>query len=69
MLRVTGALGWLVSSEDGLFGNFGLMDQKMAMHFVKENISTFGGNSDDITVFGESAGALMTSLHLLDNGM
>ena len=63
-----GALGWLVSSDDGLLGNFGLMDQKIAMEFVKENIQAFGGNSSDITVFGESAGALMTSLHLLENG-
>lgn len=40
----------------------------MAIQFVKDNIGAFGGNSSDITLFGESAGALMTSLHLLDNG-
>mmetsp|Transcript_15104 Transcript_15104/g.23448 ORF Transcript_15104/g.23448 Transcript_15104/m.23448 type:complete len:735 (+) Transcript_15104:1-2205(+) len=62
-----GALGWLVSSEDNLYGNYGLMDQKLAMQFVKNNIGAFGGNSSDITLFGESAGALMTSLHMLDN--
>lgn len=56
-----------MSSEDNLYGNNGLMDQKIAMQFVKDNIGAFGGNSSDITLFGESAGALMTSLHMLDN--
>lgn len=68
VIHFKGALGWLVSSDDGLLGNYGLMDQKMGMKFVKDNIGAFGGNSSDITVFGESAGALMTSLHLLENG-
>lgn len=63
-----GALGFLVSSPDGLYGNFGLMDQRAALDWVKRNIEAFGGDPDNITLFGESAGAVMIGLHLLMEG-
>ncbi len=63
-----GALGFMVSSSDGLYGNFGLMDQRCALHWVKNNIAAFGGDPENITVFGESAGAVMIGLHLLMEG-
>ena len=63
-----GALGFMVSSSDGLFGNFGLMDQRAALFWVKENIQRFGGDPDNVTLFGESAGAVMTVLHLMMDG-
>ena len=59
-----GALGFLVSSELGLYGNYGLMDQRAALHFVKRNVESFGGDPNGITLFGESAGAVMIGLHL-----
>ena len=59
-----GALGFLVSSELGLYGNYGLMDQRAALHFVKRHIESFGGDPNNITLFGESAGAVMIGLHL-----
>jgi carboxylesterase type B len=62
-----GALGFLVSSELGLLGNYGLMDQRAAMYWVQRQISTFGGDPDSITLFGESAGAVMIGLHLQMN--
>lgn len=61
-----GALGFLVSTSDGLYGNYGLDDQKTAIQWVQDNIQAFGGDPHRITLFGESAGAMSIVLHLLD---
>ena len=46
----------------GRCGNYGLYDQLAAIKWVKKNIESFGGNPDDITVMGQSAGAMSVDL-------
>ncbi len=51
-----GALGYLWMPEKGI-GNLGLHDQETALEWIQENISDYGGNPSEVTVFGQSAGA------------
>ncbi|MBY8826511.1 carboxylesterase/lipase family protein [Hephaestia mangrovi] len=69
-----GVLGWLATpqlsaeSPDGISGNYGLLDQIQALEWVKQNIGAFGGDAGNVTIAGESAGALSV-MYLMSSPM
>ena len=64
-----GPLGFAVlpelKAEVGKTGNYGLYDQLTAILWVKHNIEAFGGDPDNITIMGQSAGAMSVQQHCL----
>ena len=59
-----GPMGYLclpeLEKEAGHTGNYGMFDQITALQWVKNNIEAFGGNPENITLMGQSAGAMST---------
>ena len=64
-----GPLGFIalpeLKEESGYTGNYGLYDQLTAISWVKNNIAAFGGDPDNITIMGQSAGAMSVQQHCL----
>lgn len=63
-----GYLGFLAhpllsaENENGVSGNYGLLDQIAALRWIRDNIAAFGGDAANVTVFGQSAGGISVSM-------
>ncbi|CAF3229108.1 unnamed protein product [Rotaria socialis] len=66
-----GVLGFLATGTgpNDINGNYGILDQRLAIAWIKANIDAFGGNPDEITLFGQSAGAQSVALHYVTRDM
>ncbi len=66
-----GPLGYLtheaIEKQYGRDGNFGMDDQLTAIRWVKEHIASFGGDGENITLLGQSAGAISVQYHCLNH--
>ncbi|KAL1460001.1 hypothetical protein WDU94_011942 [Cyamophila willieti] len=60
-----GVLGFLNLETEGASGNMGLKDQVASIKWIKKEIIHFGGDSNNITLFGESAGASSVHFHMM----
>ncbi|XP_052583806.1 acylcarnitine hydrolase-like isoform X5 [Peromyscus californicus insignis] len=56
-----GILGYFSTGDEHARGNWGYLDQVAALRWVQQNIAHFGGNPDQVTIFGESAGGASVS--------
>lgn len=49
----------------GSTGNYGIQDQRAAFRWVRDNVGAFGGDSQRVMIFGESAGAASMTIHMV----
>ncbi|XP_026756455.2 carboxylesterase 1E [Galleria mellonella] len=59
--------GFFSSLDNESPGNYGLLDQVAALTWVKNNIESFGGDPENICIFGHEAGAVSVGLHLISS--
>jgi para-nitrobenzyl esterase len=64
-LNIFGFLAHPALKFNGLIGNYGLLDQQFGLRWVQENIARFGGDPNNITIFGESGGSHDVNAQLL----
>ena len=60
-----GTLGFLSTGDDVIPGNMGMWDQVLALKWVRDHIAAFGGDPDNVTIFGNSAGGMSVSYLLV----
>lgn len=58
-------LGFLSTGDENSPGNYGILDQAMALRWVHDNIISFNGDPDAITLFGPGAGAASAGLLMI----
>jgi para-nitrobenzyl esterase len=69
-----GVLGFLAhpaltaESPDHASGNYGILDQQLALNWVQQNIGAFGGDPGNVTIFGQSAGGLSVLANMASPG-
>ncbi|XP_013920173.1 PREDICTED: liver carboxylesterase 1 [Thamnophis sirtalis] len=60
-----GIPGFYSTGDEHARGNWGLLDQVVALQWIQENIANFGGDPGSVTIFGNSAGGFSSSAHVL----
>ncbi|CAH2092789.1 unnamed protein product [Euphydryas editha] len=59
--------GFFSTLDNEAPGNFGLLDQVAALYWIKNNIESFGGDPENVCLFGHDAGAVSIGLHLISS--
>ena len=57
--------GFFTTGDSNAQGNYALLDQVAALHWIKENIEPFGGDPNQVTLMGQGYGAAMVNLLLV----
>ena len=57
--------GFGTTKEEAATGNYGMLDHILALQFIQDNIANFGGDPNQVTIFGESAGGSTAGLMLM----